>query len=154
MAFHCWVLNSMSRVLWYGSNACNADEVNRTVNVCGRLLHNMLHAPGLREQYVTGCSSLRSFPFFCERVREHSSTVRGLDWQNDNKKKQLQRKCVKKESVFSPNEQGTKPGCSVAIATPARQLAFFVEGCAIIFDERSGGTQLQITCIQQGRFLW
>lgn len=136
----------LSRVLWYVSSACNADEVNRPVSVCGRLLHNVPHAPGLREQYVTGCSSLRSFrsssqSFFGERVQERSSTGHGLDWQN-KREKITEKMCGKKdECFFPPNEQDKKPGCSVAMATPARQLASFVEGCAIIFDKRSGGTQ-------------
>lgn len=56
------------------------------------------------------------------------------------KKKNNRRENVwkKNDECFSPNEQDTKLGCSVAMATPARQLAFFVGGCAIIFDEQSG----------------
>lgn len=130
--------------LWYGRGTCNADEVNRTANVCGRLLHNVLHAPGWCEQYVTGCLSLRSFPafpssFLREGVRERGSTGRGLDWQSEKKKNNRRENVWKKnDECFSPNEQDTKLGCSVAMATPARQLAFFVGGCAIIFDEQSG----------------
>lgn len=32
--------------LWYGRGTCNADEASRTAIVCGRLLHNVLHALG------------------------------------------------------------------------------------------------------------
>lgn len=48
----------------------------------------------------------------------------------------------------SSDEQETKPGCSVAMATATRRSAFFAEYCAVIFDEQEHTcAHLQITHI-------
>lgn len=57
-----------------------------------------------------------------------SAAQRAVVWIGRVKKKKNNRRenvWKKNDERFSPNEQDTKLGCSVAMATPARQLAFF-----------------------------
>lgn len=97
-----------------------------------------------RQGYVNNMSQdaarYSPFPFLREassvKVCESAAQQACVGLAEQQQKKQSQRKCVEKEDeCFSPNEQDMKSGCSVAMATPARQLAFFIEGCTLTSDQ-------------------
>lgn len=106
-------------------------QMNRTVNVCGRLLTMCC----MRQGYVNNMSQAAPryvlLLLLCEAVAVNvceSAAQRAVVWigrtkQKNNCRENMQKR---KDECFSLNKQDTKPGCSVAIATPARQLAFFL----------------------------
>lgn len=113
------------KCLWASTAQCAA---------CARVMWTICHR--LLIATLLSSFSVKLLTWRCSRARLNGPWFGLAEWKKKNNRRENVWK--KNDECFSPNEQDTKLGCSVAMATPARQLAFFVGGCAIIFDEQSG----------------
>lgn len=95
------------KCLWASTAQCAA-----CAKVTWAICHRLLLAT------LLSCFSVKLLPWRCARVQLNGPWFRLAEQQPKKKNNRRENVWKKKDECFSPNEQDTKPGCSVAMATP------------------------------------